>query len=653
VTLTATTYAGYLFLNWTIYPEITGLNVNNTPLVFYMPPNDVTVNAVFEADVWDHGPLVIYRNGPRPGLRLVPLYENPFWHTTGTTMWEAGTPIENWGSGVDMRTLVTGPNGNTRAIRIPRLHPTDAYDGFGLALAEGETIDLTNVVALSFWARVSEGTTIGRTFGFGNPGEYAEPTGWFGSHRGPLFTGNNNDGVTGITDEWQRFIVPFPQGLTAPEEINRVFTFTGPNWAGRYLYIAEMEFLTEGVVFEGLRVPAELDPRVLGAEVDVSEIFSDSVIAWEHRLTVNNSIQRVFMGRTPGDLPGNQVPLWGWTMPANHNRFTIADVYVEDGDPNAVTYTTTTITSSGPAVVYLTLRSGQGFDTNAVRIEFAELEYIMLSHFDDIPVGATVGPHGAGHGLDTTYANITGLGYVDGQYAISYAFAGAGMGWWSQVSRVGQSWDISDFDYISFWIKDDPRPTNTAFEQHFRFQLFSGAPYYFIPASFFELDYEGQGWMEIRLPLSEFRRTGGVAAELLNTVNVTGWRLVMLPYPQNLWYHPSTQQTIYIANIRAIRGERGDGSFTISFAGPQNPIGEIAGPIVGVNAVGYLAVDPADIPSLTNIRWYRGGIQIGTGPSIPYATAHGGQTGQHLITVRADRGDRTYSRVVRFTVNPQ
>ncbi|MCL2191793.1 MAG: Ig-like domain-containing protein [Treponema sp.] len=95
----------------------------------------------------------------------------------------------------------------------------------------------------------------------------------------------------------------------------------------------------------------------------------------------------------------------------------------------------------------------------------------------------------------------------------------------------------------------------------------------------------------------------------------------------------------------------GDRAFTLTFADFSNPISTALeiDMVVGENRT--IVVDGLD-----NVRWYRGAIRIVAGADG--ATLHlntvVGWPGRHLITVRADREGRTYSRLIAITatVNP-
>jgi len=89
-------------------------------------------------------------------------------------------------------------------------------------------------------------------------------------------------------------------------------------------------------------------------------------------------------------------------------------------------------------------------------------------------------------------------------------------------------------------------------------------------------------------------------------------------------------------------------TFTITFEGPQNLLTAIsAGPVLRDDP-GYIEV--AQTPMPTDIRWYRAGGQIGSGPSIYFTDIHQGQLGVHLVTVSANIGGLRYSRIISLSV---
>jgi len=90
----------------------------------------------------------------------------------------------------------------------------------------------------------------------------------------------------------------------------------------------------------------------------------------------------------------------------------------------------------------------------------------------------------------------------------------------------------------------------------------------------------------------------------------------------------------------------GAGSITVEWAGFTNPIpASIDVSVAGNSATLTVNAPPSE---LSNIRWVHDGAPAGeAGPSLVLT---GLQAGIHMATVRADRGGRTYSRIVPFTV---
>ena len=566
ITLTADPGTGYMFVNWVIDPPVSlSPGATYATASFTMPSNDVTVHAVFEPHA--HNDLVIHRDGPRPGLRVIPIYENPFWHTMGTTQFEPGTPIQDWDTYFELNAVISdGPNGSTAAIRAPNVHPADGHFGFALALAEGETIDLTEVMALSLYMRISEGTHAGRTFGFGNIG--TPYSNWNGGHRGPIFAGNENNGVVPLTTEWQRVIVPVPYGVTAPEAINRVFTFTALQWRGRYIYIAEMEFLTEGIELEGLRITGDVEVSLpvnpLDATVNVATFFPGR-IAQEFSMVDDGSIHRLFTTTVRAHIIGNQDALEGWDM-GSLNRFRVASSNVTEGDADdlVITENGTIVGATGALVAYLTLESEAGLpllNPPVIRVEFANLDYMSLGDFYGLT--GNLNAHTAAHGYwqASWWAAFHPAGYVVAPTLDRPAIFFVRGASFSGMGRNYQSWDLSGFDYITFLVQTGihTNPRYNAVGQTYRFFLQGpgpGAPNEFgaVGYDFLITDAFEEGWVEITIPLvaTNFANEDGEHPDL---TNLAGWRFHMLHPPVDTDF---THPTIWVADIYARRDTGGN-----------------------------------------------------------------------------------------------
>jgi len=96
-------------------------------------------------------------------------------------------------------------------------------------------------------------------------------------------------------------------------------------------------------------------------------------------------------------------------------------------------------------------------------------------------------------------------------------------------------------------------------------------------------------------------------------------------------------------------------SVSISFANPHNWAGNIGAQVsvpVTLADDGELSVDPAQMAyyGFENVRWNWGRQSYAAGHAVDFDAVHQGRIGTFLVTVRADRGGRTYSRVVRLVV---
>jgi len=114
-------------------------------------------------------------------------------------------------------------------------------------------------------------------------------------------------------------------------------------------------------------------------------------------------------------------------------------------------------------------------------------------------------------------ANMSFMGYGDG-------FSGAG--------RYGQTWDLTGFNYISLWVLADftagDDGGNSAEGETYRFFLTTGtgevsADQFFVAEGDIVItDAFDREWVEVRIPLTDFRNADG---DLLPIANVTGWRI--------------------------------------------------------------------------------------------------------------------------------
>jgi len=134
---------------------------------------------------------------------------------------------------------------------------------------------------------------------------------------------------------------------------------------------------------------------------------------------------------------------------------------------------------------------------------------------------------------------------------------------WAQVLKSGQTWDLSGWEYVSFWIRNayspgsdfTTPPVESAIGQTYRFAIMTGAGVaneFFVSAEDFTIDASFDEWVEIRIPLANFVNNAGAP---INLANVTGWRF---------WFPAgfvgpddggATNPTILIADIRAVMAD--------------------------------------------------------------------------------------------------
>ncbi|MCL2193465.1 MAG: hypothetical protein FWB78_08730 [Treponema sp.] len=546
---------------------------NDTETVDYFYIDSITVTRQVQ---WAHGPLVIYRGGPNPNLGLRHVGLADALHTF--MVWQAAADTrfteiwDGWDENFEMNHDVgaSGLDGRTTAIRFSRGTSPDGRQGFGLALAEGETFDMDGVVALSFWARAAGTVNVGM-FGFGDPVGY-DVGGWLGTHSGVVYSNHANNAVANsfpLGPEWRRFVIPIPEGITSMDAINRVFTFksatAGFEGAVPALYLDNIEFLTSGVTLTGLFVPAAVaDPFEAGVDVDFSARFADGAMWWEFDVVGMDAPVTISMHPNIANL----APVWTFENP--HNRFTVVEVTGADASLVDIVDEGRGVNASAAAAdVQLILENGLGQRTNPVAITFVgELEYLALGNFYGL-TGAIAGNVALGYWASAWRAGFEGE--VNGRHALFFMRAAG----FSGVGRNYQDWNISGFDYISFWVRDGgnapvpPNPTPphySAYGQTYRFFLQgpgAGAAFEFgtIPGFEFTIGAEHGDWTEVRIPLvpENFVNATGDHPDL---TNIRGWRF-HLPNPigANADLGTTTNPAILIADIFARRGDIDDNGY--------------------------------------------------------------------------------------------
>jgi len=522
-------------------------NVGETPVTHFIV-DSITVTREI---LWDYGDLVIFRGGPRPGLSIVPLEDYPIFHTVRTSYDTPGPWFEPWNDSVDLYADVTGNglDGRDTAIRVGRSR--DIGNGFGLAL--NTPFDMSDVVALSFWARTNNPAVTGVAFGFGEEGVFPFPPAywWRGSHRGVLFRDNNNTSAIALTADWQQFIVPVPHGIDFPGgELSRVFTaivrISDGAQATAGIYIDNIEFLTSGVTFAGMRVQDEIPGLLpIGVEINVAEMVTGQT-AWEYILDSDDSRHRIFV-----ESGYRVVPLYGWDL-TGHNEFTVVEVTnVIGGVPGDIVISDDgkgIYTEVGSIQADLIFENAHGHRTNPVRVIFdvADPEYLVLAGFYGLsgginaPANTALGYwHSGWWGVFETEDELR-----EGRSTMSFM----GQTGFAGVGRQGQVWNLSGFDYITFgvWANfGEADGGNSAEDERYRFFLeTSGAvsDRFFVDNMDIVIDSSfNLSWAEIRIPVSGFPAG-------LDLSGVTGWRL-----------HRETSvrdsSVIWLSDIRAVRVE--------------------------------------------------------------------------------------------------
>jgi len=473
--------------------------------------NSVTVTVV--APLVPLGTYEFYKGRPKEGLTVIPLEDYPWYHTTGTSAYAPGTPVEDWDANIELNAAGEGRNGGS-AIKVGR-SAVNGDSGFGLAF--DDPIDMSNVKALSFWAKTDQENFNVKRFGFGDAGEYGTPHEYGATHKGVLYTGEANNNTNPLTNVWKRFIVPVPGGCTAPN-LSRVFTLIATIPDDNFLLIDDIEFLTTGVTCTGLKVPAVLQELVrTNKPFDITALFSNQSIAWEFKLDADNSKYTIYA------VPdGAWYHLTDWNMPQNYNRFTVSEITGANASAIEINDVRTTITSNTPEIsITLTLKNGQDFETNEITVTFDD------GNFNPLIIG--------------DFSTLTGnVNDADNQSLGYWASA-----WWaaflhdqpsnedeeifidcigsirnegySGFGRNGRNWDLSEYDAITFSLRaknDDAYSLGNTYQ----FMLENGSTE-IIGASITIAANMDYNWVDITIPLTDF-----VALDL---TAVTGWRLVL------------------------------------------------------------------------------------------------------------------------------
>jgi len=607
ITVSAKPKPGYKLVNGKprANPEVVFTKTGEYAWTFPMPADDVSLG--FEA----LARLELYKGGAKTGLKVAPLEDYPFYHTSGTTGWTPGALVPNWASNITLNAEVEGHAGNPRSLKVSR-SALNEDSGFGLAF--DTEFDMSGVKALSFWARTDNAGGINvKRFGFGDAGVYAQPWEWCGTHRGVLYTGEANNNTIPVTTVWKRFIVPVPGGLTAPD-MKRVFTLIAAIPAGSSLYIDDIEFLDSGVTCTGIRVPNAIPGKIYpGVSFDVASLFEDTEMSWEFRLDEDNSTYRIYMVSD-----GGWYHLYEW--PAAYKQFTIDSI-----TGNAVKDSNTSIIGQPEANISLVLKNGQGVKTNPIAMVF-DTGYVFV--IEDFEAGA-----GSFNGNGKGYWHSGGewaAGFADGA---GESFEGKKAAWWSNYrwstdfygfGRNNANITLTEFDNISFWIKSDRNDHVFAF-------VLNGSDEHSVQFSAAAAGF----WEKKAFTLAELGFTGGTAA-------ITSWQFNWVTAGG------TDAATVFIDYIAASKIPIGSSSLSVTLNFDADYTGFPEGITLHKTGDGLRQLD-LSLDKYASAQWYVDGTWVGTGKTYTLKAADWNR-GEHSLTMIVTINGVPYSKKASFTV---
>ncbi|MCL2138958.1 MAG: hypothetical protein FWH41_05445 [Treponema sp.] len=198
---------------------------------FAMPTTPTTIGVSVESL------LEIYKGGARNGISVADVTVNGIGTTSFYQFYDA----------VELNSNDPGHNGNLHSLKISAV-PNDAGTAGrdnSFMLVSSDAIDLSDVVALSFWAKTGSGNFSGAYAGFGTNGtdQMARIV-----YNGPA---NAQGSALPFTATWQRFIIPKPLAeMTVTNPL--MLRVTIP--LGNTLYLDDIEFIRSGVSLKEINV---------------------------------------------------------------------------------------------------------------------------------------------------------------------------------------------------------------------------------------------------------------------------------------------------------------------------------------------------------------------------------------------------------------
>jgi hypothetical protein len=323
---------------------------------------------------------------------------------------------------------VSGRNGGY-ALRTTGAH----VNSVGLKFINSHTVSLTDVKALSFWAKVTA-TGGGAT---ANPFMAYEFAG-FGSGNNVVLLPLNGTLTAG---EWTQFIIPVPAPSDA--SINDWGFFMRANGGDKDLIFDDIEFIKDDVSLASVAIqPTYAAPFEYPGPTDISALFANV----QYSATYQNTA-----GTVSTTLVNNVVTL-GQTFKFSNWATPTLSV---DGDAIYQAGNVTTTSLGGAFNVYLTL---DGVRSNPMSCTVTDSVYLALENFE----AAANGNFGSSSGLGyQEFGAWTGVSDSDSSYVIDgrsgriyNTFNGGGAG---RKYNDGVK-DISGFDTISIQVKSTVTP---------------------------------------------------------------------------------------------------------------------------------------------------------------------------------------------------